>query len=479
MISNQLFIEFKSELLKIKDKKKLEKTYYEKLSKCLKAGQFKAFELLIDASIEFNIFIDVNIISNRFEIISKLLINCINKISTGYQTSALGEIIDILRLGNKYGLLEKEINESEKKFLNHFRERNKLFFENLNDLFDRASDSFILYVCRVMPRDLYNYFISSPISFFPDYDGLMDYIKNSFFNHYTVYGLIVRNLSPEENSNNREKLNPIEKFFYDLQKKQIENQDTSNNFIEIKIAYKYQIYYYDTEEEHEQLVEKIHLVSPKNILKNKDKILDKNNYNFYSLSMVLLGGLGPQGLGFTYSTPRGEVIEICSDQSESEAIIIKYKQYLKRKFLIKLEKELKNYGIDEKLKNKIVKFLSDVLNQKELVNYYKKEPIIKKIKVFLEQIDDFQNDLKSELQESINKISAAISIILRKIELRDQFITRINLVAEDKIKPEDIAKLTSLKGKSHYDVLRERFFFQYIVDWFYELYSKDRLKNEK
>ena len=101
MISNQLFIEFKSELLKIKDRKKLEKAYYEKLLKCLKAGQFKAFELLIDASIDFNIFIDINKIYNRFEIISKLILNCVDKISTGYQTSALGEIIDILRFCKK------------------------------------------------------------------------------------------------------------------------------------------------------------------------------------------------------------------------------------------------------------------------------------------------------------------------------------------------------------------------------------------
>ena len=95
MISNQLFIEFKSELLKIRDKKKLENAYYDKLSKCLKSGQFKAFELLIDASIDFNIFIDINRIFKRFEIISKLILNCVDKISTGYQTSALGEIIDI------------------------------------------------------------------------------------------------------------------------------------------------------------------------------------------------------------------------------------------------------------------------------------------------------------------------------------------------------------------------------------------------
>jgi hypothetical protein len=479
MISNQLFIEFKSDLLKIKDKEKLEKAYYEKLSKCLKSGQFKAFELLIDASIDFNIFIDVKRIINRFEIISNLILNCVDKISTGYQTSALGEIIEVLRISNKYNLLTKELNDSEIKYLNFFKKGHNLFLENLNDLFEKPSDSFILYICKVMPQDFYNYFINSPISFFPDYDGLMDYIKNSFFNQYTVYGLNIRNLSPEEILGNKSNTSPLEKFLNDLEKNLEKNQDNGNNFIEIKKTYKYQIYYYDTEEEHEQLVEKIHLISPKNIIRFKNKILEKNNYNFYNLSMVLIGGLGPQGLGFTYSTPKGEVIEICSDQSESDAIIIKYKQYLKTKFLLKLEKELNNYGIDNKLKNKIIEFLTDVLNQNELIHYYKKEAIIKKIERYLKNVEEFQHNFNSELQDLINKISDSISIILRKIELRDQYVTRIDLVAKDKIKLEDIAKLTSLRGKSHYDVLRERFFFQYIVDWFYELYINEKLKIER
>jgi len=70
MRTNQLFIEFKTELLKIKDKKKFEKAYYEKLRKCLKAGQFKAFELLFNASVDFDLFIDIKKIPNRFERLS-------------------------------------------------------------------------------------------------------------------------------------------------------------------------------------------------------------------------------------------------------------------------------------------------------------------------------------------------------------------------------------------------------------------------
>jgi hypothetical protein len=144
--------------------------------------------------------------------------------------------------------------------------------------------------------------------------------------------------------------------------------------------------------------------------------------------------------------------------------------------LTKLEEELNNLEIEPSVKKGIIKFLSDILNQNELINYYKKEKILTKIKIFLEQIDDFQEEGKSELHELIKKISKAMSLILRRIHLRDQFITRMDLVENDKIKSEDIAKLTSLKGKSHYDVLRERFFFQNITDWFYEIYRSKEYK---
>jgi hypothetical protein len=55
----------------------------------------------------------------------------------------------------------------------------------------------------------------------------------------------------------------------------------------------------------------------------------------------------------------------------------------------------------------------------------------------------------------------------------------MNLIEEGNIKSEDIAKLTSLKEKSHYDVLRERFFFQNQIKWLFKLYSKEILNFQK
>ena len=189
--------------------------------------------------------------------------------------------------------------------------------------------------------------------------------------------------------------------------------------------------------------------------------------------MVLLGGLGPQGLGFTYSTPKGEIIEICSDQKETEAIVIKFKQYLKKKFLIKLQNELSSFNIRDEIVEKIANYLSNTLNPRKKIDYYDRNLILKRVKDFLDETDEFRLKNNTEILIIIKKISKAISLILRDIELKDQFMARMDLVAEGKIRSEDIAKLTSLKGKSHYDVLRERFFWQYIVDQMYEFYIKD------
>ncbi|MFX1501392.1 MAG: hypothetical protein ACFFDH_10570 [Promethearchaeota archaeon] len=472
MISNQLFIEFKTELLKIKDKEELEKSYYDTLAKCLRNGQYKVYKLLFNASVEFNLFFDIKKIPDRFNIISKLLLNCTDKVSTGYQTSVLGEIINILRFCNKYGLLERELNYSEQENVENLR-RDILFISNLDDLFGKVSNSFILFIYKVMPQDLYEYFITRLNSYFPDQDQMMHFIKNVFFDQYTIYGLSVRFLSSIYDFLKVFKENFTQ---YENQSKKKEEQLTrkKEELIEFDVTYKYRMFYYGTEEEREYDEIKKHLVSPKNIMKNIDKILEKNNYNFFSLSMVLQGGLGPQGLGFTYSTPRGEVIEICSDNKQNKAIIIKFKKFLKTQFIEKLRKELNELHINKTTVEKIVNYLTLALDKKDVISYFKKDSILRNIKNFLmEDSEDlyFSEDIYKRL---INTISYAIRVILRPIKMIDQYKARMDLVTKGLLKSEDIAKLTSLKEKSHYDVLRERIFFQYITGWFYEIYEKNK-----
>ena len=55
----------------------------------------------------------------------------------------------------------------------------------------------------------------------------------------------------------------------------------------------------------------------------------------------------------------------------------------------------------------------------------------------------------------------------------------MDLVAKGNLKSEDMAKLTSLRGKSHYDVLRERMFLQNKPKWFFKDYPEEIEELEK
>ena len=151
----------------------------------------------------------------------------------------------------------------------------------------------------------------------------------NYFNRYSIYGLSV------------EKLGRVRYFLFNFIKKYKKLKNEEIKFIEFDFQNIISSTY------------RRHLISPQNIIKNMKKIRDKEDYNFYNLSMVLLGGLGPQGHGFTYSTPKGEIVEICSDIKENNAIIVKYKQYLKVQFLSKLKKEMHNLGVNENIIEKI------------------------------------------------------------------------------------------------------------------------------
>ncbi|MFX0024978.1 MAG: hypothetical protein ACFE8M_01080 [Candidatus Hermodarchaeota archaeon] len=411
-------------------RRELENKYHGYISYFLKNKKFEKVGELIEKSTDLDVFIDPRKIPNRFEIISNLLVECIRNLN-------LGEIFNILRFVNKYDLVDKDLTDSELKIVENIK-KDSLFITNLIDLFGIVSNSFILYVRKAMPSNLYNYYINffSEFSYYSNHSYDINLILN-YLNEYNVYGLTVKllgNLEDFITSFNKKYMNKDEKFF------------------EFMFA------------------NKKHLVSPKNILKNMKRIASQEQYKFYSLSMIILYGIGPQGFGFTFSTPKGEVIEICSDVKENDAIIIKYKQFLTEQFLLKLKQELIDLNVEGSIIDKLNAYLLELLKPKNLINYYKKEEILSKIKYFFESNISILINKNEHFQKLIYKISKRISKILRPIEMIDQFKARMDLLADGKLRSEDIAKLTSLKEKSHFDVLRERVFLQYIVDWFYEIY---------
>jgi len=412
------------------ERRELENKYYRYISYFLKNKKFENIRKLIEKSTDLDIFINPRKIPNRIEIVSNLLIECIRNLN-------LGEIFNILRFVNKYDLVDKDLTDSELKIVENIKD-DSLFITNLIDLFGIVSNSFILYVRKVMPSNLYNYYNNyfSEFSFYSNDSYDINLILN-YLNEYNVYGLTIKLLGN------------LEDFISSFNEKYVNNNE---KFIEFKFA------------------NKRHLVSPKNILKNMKKIASREQYKFYSLSMVTLYGIGPQGFGFTFSTPKGEVIEICSDVKENEAIIIKYKEFLTEQFLLKLKQELINLNIKGSIIDKLNLYLLELLKPKNLINYYKKDEILRKIKYFFDSNISISIE---HFQKLINKISKRVSKILRPIEMIDQFKARMDLLADGKLRSEDIAKLTSLKEKSHYDVLRERVFLQYIVDWFYKIYLEE------
>ncbi|MFX0032496.1 MAG: hypothetical protein ACFFGP_07510 [Promethearchaeota archaeon] len=409
------------------------KKYYLKLSHFLEKGQFKEIEELIDDSLDLDFFIDPRKIPNRFQIISNLLLDCI-------QTLNLGEIFNILRFVNKLNLVDKDLNDSELGIINNIK-KDSLLIANLIDLFGNISNPFILFIREVMPFNLLHYYNN----YFNEYssysnDGYDINLILNYLNDYNIYGLNVKSLGNLEE-------------FFNLFKKEVINHH--EKFIEFKFA------------------NKNHLASPRILLNSYQKILSQKEYNFYSLSMVTLYGIGPQGYGFTFSTPKGEVIEICSDVKQNEAIVIKYKQFLTEQFLFKLKKDLLALKISDSIISELSIYLLELLKSKKHINYYKKDFITQRINHFFDfNINSMET--KNNIQKLMPEISKSITKILRPIKMIDQFKLRMDLIAENKLRSEDIAKLTSLKEKSNYDVLKERLFLQYIVDWFYQLYLEKK-----
>lgn len=427
-------------------KERIESYYYLFLSKFLSQKRFKEFSELFNYSDKFEIFIDVKKIPFRFKIISDLHLR-------GIQEGRIGKIFEIIRFFNHYNLFDRDFSNEEVELIENLK-KDKLFVANLKDLFGRVSNSLIFYACKILPYDLYliyvenvNVMLNSEDRTFLRGTYNLNFLKE-FTNRYSVYGLSIVNLGDLQTF-----IDFCENNFL-----KAKNQDINKQSRLVKVLFH----------------NRIHLVSINNILENYDKILDiKNTNKYYSLSMVLLGGIGPQGHGFTYSTPRGEVVEICSDIKENKAIIVKYKQFLRDQFLSRIKKELLNKGIYEHTIQELQDYLSETIDNNEKINFFKKDMIVEKIRKFLNKNNKSSPKDEAEIQELITKISNAIKVILRPIKMIDQFKCRMDLVNEKILKSEEIAKLTSLEGKSHYDVLKERSFFQNEINFFFKDYNKE------
>ena len=428
------------------NKERIETYYYLALSKFIVLKKFEEFIELFNYSDKFEIFIDVKKIPFRFKIISDLHLR-------GIQEGRIGNIFGVIKFFNQYNLFERNFSNEELELIENLK-KDRLLVANLRDLFGRVSNSLIFYVCKIMPYDLYLIYVKNVNLLLNNEDRSylggaynLNFLKE-FTNRYSVYGLSVENLGDLQT-------------FIDFCKNKCliaKNQETIERSQFVRLW----------------LNNKIHLVSINNILENYHRILDNKTQNkYYNLSMVLLGGIGPQGHGFTYSTPQGEVVEICSDIKENEAIIVKYKQFLRDQFLSRIGKELLNKGIDENTIQELQDYLSETINNNEKINFFKKDMIVEQIQKFLNKCHKDSIGGESDLLDLIRRISDAIKVILRPIKLVDQFKCRMDLVDENILKPEEIAKLTSLEGKSHFDVLRERFFFQNEINWFFKDYSSE------
>ncbi|MBN1802896.1 MAG: hypothetical protein JW891_15410 [Candidatus Lokiarchaeota archaeon] len=436
----------------------LEDYFHQQLSILFEKGELECFKTLIEKSIPFNIHLDLKRIPKRLEIISILHKKLLRTSMTDQYQTFLGEIINLLRFCFRYNLFEME--EIPLKSLELIEEikQDRLLLKNLEDLFGGYSTSFLYYIRFEMPKEIYEYFQEMPYVGF----DLLRYnqldsanLIRMYFNHYSTYGLSVLNLGPISHFLNA---------FDEEAKQGFTNSKTSTNS-ELFLKYVFN--------------EKTILVSPTNISRNRKKILDKRIYNFYSLAMVLFKGIGPQGHGFLYSTPKGEVIEICSDRTENQAIIVKQKQFFKQQFLKRLDRQLTEYHINKETRKKIIIYLKKKIKQDEVINIYRKNQILTRISIFLKE--SIQSTILTEdnILNLTEKISKALDLIFREIRMEDQFKARMKLVEQEKLTSEEIAKFTSLREKSHYDVLRERFFFQYVIEWFYKIFLKEYAKSWK
>ena len=403
----------------------------------LKNVHLDHFEDLVDLIHNFGVNVSPSSIPNRYSLMGEIFIRSI-------KTQRLDRIFPMLQFGSKHRLYNPP---HFKDFVQHINilKRNHALIECLKNLLGEQSGSnvneILYFIYFYLPSKLFEYF-TQIFDFFTDVDEITAYLTE-FVNNFTLYGLSLK------------KIGTTSQFMRHV-KKVISTKTLYQDEIELTYA------------------NRTLLLSYSNLRNVRHQIhLKHRKFEFLMLGMVLRGGLGPQGFGFVYLTPRGEVVEICSDARANHAYVVHFKQFLKSEFINELESNIRTLNLTQSQKDGLLDILDGKLGSSQLIGYKKEQFILRQVKDFLEDEFDFKRITSSEITHLFNSLEKKIHAILVPVSLVDQYHCRLNLVAQGKINPGDIAKLTSLGDKSHFDLLQERYFYQSIL----QIYKK-KFQNE-
>jgi len=416
--------------------------YIKQLTDFLRRGDLPSFERLVRRLTDEGFSIDYSQIANIEHLISNLYIA---QLQNGVNIDGM---LRTLNFANDFQILE---NTPHKKDLLTLPEPTlQLIKLNLFSLFGEYSDGFLNYTLYYLPDDLAQFIMNSNIIFIDNQVSLPDrikYIHSIVDNLYSVgsYGLRTRKIGElykylqayEEHK---------ERYEGDYYRFAVKQTDLFTNQSQLMMA---SLWF-----ELSSLTEQ-HLIYAPLLERVKEKYeRHEYQYEYPIISMVTTGGLGPEGKGFVYLTPRGSIIEVCSDAKQTKAYVIEYKKYLKNVFIQKLENKMETWDISEDLKQETSNFFNENI-QTKIVDFHKIETIN-----IDEILDYIPPGVKSHITpEFFTFLKSSLLDIFFPIQMEDQFKVRIDLIKNNKLTETEIAKLASLGNISHYDVLNQRFFF--------------------
>lgn len=190
---------------------------------------------------------------------------------------------------------------------------------------------------------------------------------------------------------------------------------------------------------------------PKYIL---SKFVDKNGKwkkhaeGFIPFSIVLSGGVGPEGKGFAYVTPDGEVVEICGQEKQSQAIIVKSQNITKEQLIDSLRDKVSESAIDK---------IKEVLAP-QAYDYGIAIESIPNVSEIMHELEG-QGIKGKELED----VSRKMMRILYKVSMEDQFRTRMRMVRDKEIEAVRVPELVGLEGTTHNDILKTREFVKDVI----------------